>query len=53
MHLEMAWLMTRASINFVPKMIKYYLGEEAILMNAPTYLPYYEKDMQYVLDNFE
>ena len=38
---------------FVPKMIKYYLGEEAILMNAPTYLPYYEKDMQYVLDNFD
>ena len=38
---------------FVPKMIKYYLGEEAILMNAPTYLPYYEKDMKYVLDNFD
>ena len=38
---------------FVPKMIKYYLGEEAILMNAPTYLPYYKKDMQYVLDNFD
>lgn len=25
---------------FVPKMIKYYLGEEAILKNAPTYLPF-------------
>lgn len=23
---------------FVPKMIKYYLGEDAVLMNAPTYL---------------
>ena len=38
---------------FVPKMIKYYLGEDAILMNAPTYLPYYEEDMKYVLSNFD
>lgn len=38
---------------FVPKMIKYYLGEDAILNNAPTYLPYYEEDMKYVLDNFD
>lgn len=38
---------------FVPKMIKYYLDEEAIIPNAPTYLLYYEKDRQYVLDNFE
>ena len=28
---------------FVPKMISYYLGEDAILKNAPTYLPYYEE----------
>lgn len=38
---------------FVPKMINYYLGEEPILRNAPTYLPYYEKDMQYVLEHFD
>ncbi len=38
---------------FVPKMIKYYLGEESILHNAPTYLPFYEQDMKYVLDNFD
>ena len=38
---------------FVPKMVKYYLGEEPILQNAPTYLPYYEQDMKYVLDNFD
>lgn len=38
---------------FVPQMIKYYLGEEAILHNAPTYLPYYEQDMSYVLENFD
>ena len=36
---------------FVPKMIKYYLGEEPILKNAPTYLPFYEDDRKYVLDN--
>ena len=38
---------------FVPKMVKYYLGEEAILKNAPTYLPFYEEDMQYVLEHFD
>ncbi len=38
---------------FVPKMVKYYLGEECITNNAPTYLPYYEEDMKYVLDNFD
>ncbi len=36
---------------FVPKMIKYYLGEEPILKNAPTYLPYFEEDKKYVLEN--
>lgn len=38
---------------FVPKMIQYYLGEESILNNAPTYLPFYEEDMKYVLENFD
>lgn len=38
---------------FVPKMIRYYLGEEAILSNAPTYLPFYEEDMKYVLEHFD
>ncbi|MGN0482172.1 MAG: circularly permuted type 2 ATP-grasp protein [Lachnospiraceae bacterium] len=38
---------------FVPKMIKYYLGEEPILRNAPTYLPYYEEDMKYTLEHFD
>ncbi|MGN0375004.1 MAG: circularly permuted type 2 ATP-grasp protein [Butyrivibrio sp.] len=38
---------------FVPKMIRYYLNEEPVLNNAPTYLPFYEKDMKYVLDNFD
>ncbi|MCL1931304.1 MAG: circularly permuted type 2 ATP-grasp protein, partial [Treponema sp.] len=38
---------------FVPKMIKYYLNEEPILQNAPTYLPYYEDDRKYTLENIE
>ncbi len=38
---------------FVPQMIKYYLGEEALLKNAPTYLPYFENDMKYMMENME
>lgn len=38
---------------FVPRMIRYYLGEEPILSNAPTYLPFYEDDRNYVLENFD
>lgn len=38
---------------FVPKMIEYYLGEKPILKNAPTYLPFYEDDRKYVLDNID
>jgi uncharacterized circularly permuted ATP-grasp superfamily protein len=38
---------------FVPKMIKYYLDEEPILKNAPTYLPYFKEDMDYVMNNME
>lgn len=38
---------------FVPKMIRYYLGQEPILQNAPTYLPFYEEDKRFVLENFD
>ena len=38
---------------FVPKMIKYYLHEEPILHNAPTYLPYYPEDYDYILSHLE
>ncbi|OLR58394.1 UDP-N-acetylmuramate dehydrogenase [Anaerostipes sp. 494a] len=38
---------------FVPKMIEYYLKETPILHNAPTYLPFFEEDRDYVLKNFE
>ncbi|WP_455137956.1 circularly permuted type 2 ATP-grasp protein [Thermophilibacter sp.] len=34
---------------FVPKMIEYYLHEGPILQNAPTYLPFFEKDRREVL----
>lgn len=36
---------------FVPKMIRYYLDQEPVLKNAPTYLPFYEEDRKYVLEN--
>ncbi len=36
---------------FVPKMVRYYLNEEPILQNAPTYLPYFEEDYKYILEN--
>lgn len=38
---------------FVPRMIRYYLGEEPVLSNAPTYLPFYGEDMAYVLAHFD
>lgn len=34
---------------FVPKMIEYYLGEEPVLKNAPTYLMFYPEDRAYAL----
>ena len=38
---------------FVPKMIRYYLKEEPILPNAPTYLPFFEDERKYVLDHLD
>ena len=38
---------------YVPKMIKYYLGEEAIIPNVDTFICSEEKDMKYVLENIE
>ena len=34
-------------------MVKYYLGEDCVTNNAPTYLPYYKEDMQYTMENFD
>ena len=36
---------------FVPRMIKYYLDQEPILPNVPTYLASEPEDMKYILDN--
>ena len=38
---------------FVPKMVKYYMNEEPILHNAPTYLPYFKEDYDYVLSHID
>lgn len=38
---------------FVPKMIKYYLGEEPVIPNVPTYLCMYPKDLSHVLGNLD
>jgi uncharacterized circularly permuted ATP-grasp superfamily protein len=38
---------------YVPDMIRYYLGEDAILFNVPTFLCWREKDRQHVLQNLD
>lgn len=39
--------------TYVPKIIKYYLGEEPILPNVPSYLCMDPKECEYVLQNME
>jgi uncharacterized circularly permuted ATP-grasp superfamily protein len=36
---------------YVPRIIKYYLGEDIILPNVPTYICAEEKDLKYVLEH--
>ena len=38
---------------FVPRMIKFYLGEDPILPNVETHLSSEEKDRQYILENLD
>ena len=38
---------------FVPRMIKFYLGEEAILQNVPTYLASEDADRSYILEHLD
>ncbi len=38
---------------FVPEMIRYYLGEESILANVPTYVCLRDEDREYVLDHLD
>ena len=39
--------------TYVPAMIKYYLGEEPLLENVPSYLCVDEKQCKYVLENLD
>lgn len=38
---------------FVPRIIKYYLGQEPMIPNVPTYLASEEADRKYILENIE
>ena len=39
--------------SYVPSMIRYYLAEEPILSNVPTYLCWQDKDREFVLENLD
>jgi uncharacterized circularly permuted ATP-grasp superfamily protein len=41
----------KAVYHFVPKMIRYYLSEDPILPNVPTYLAVVKEDLSYILDH--
>lgn len=41
----------KAVYAYIPRIIKYYLGEEAIIPNVKTYICDEEKDLKYVLEN--
>jgi uncharacterized circularly permuted ATP-grasp superfamily protein len=43
----------KAVYAYVPKMIKYYLGEDCILPNVPTFLCSDEKEREHVLANLD
>jgi uncharacterized circularly permuted ATP-grasp superfamily protein len=38
---------------YVPDMIRYYMGEDAILQNVPTFLCWRDKDRKHVLENLD
>lgn len=43
----------KAVYAYVPKIIKYYLDEDPIIPNVPTYICSNEKDRQYVLEHLD
>lgn len=43
----------KATYAYVPDMIKFYLGEEAILPNIETFLGSKDDDLKYILENVE
>jgi uncharacterized circularly permuted ATP-grasp superfamily protein len=48
-----AWKADKVVYAFVPKVIKFYLGEEPIIPNVPTYLCVDKKERDYVLANLD
>lgn len=38
---------------YVPRMVRYYLGEDQIIPNVPTYLCWEEQDRRYVLEHLD
>jgi uncharacterized circularly permuted ATP-grasp superfamily protein len=43
----------KAVYRYVPDMIRYYLGEEPVLANVPTYLGFDESDRRYILEHLD
>jgi len=43
----------KAVYRYVPEMIRYYLGEEPVLSNVPTYLGTDEADRRYMLEHLD
>jgi uncharacterized circularly permuted ATP-grasp superfamily protein len=43
----------KAVYHFVPTMIRYYLSEEALLPNVPTYLASVKEDLTYILEHIQ
>lgn len=43
----------KAVYAYMPRIIKYYLGEEPILANVPTYICREKKGLKYTLDNLD
>jgi uncharacterized circularly permuted ATP-grasp superfamily protein len=43
----------KAVYKYVPEMIRYYLGEEPVLDNVPTWLGADEKERRYILEHLE
>lgn len=43
----------KAIYAWVPEMIRFYLGQEAILKNVPTYLCYRPEECEYVLEHLD
>lgn len=41
----------KVTYYFVPKMVKFYLDEEPLLPNVPTFLSMFEEDRKYILDH--